>query len=83
LQRRPLGAYVSNVFVHRSTRRSNFGVDFELSGVTQAGPVQVVASLRNEKGKEEKRFTQTINVKAAATQRVKYFGRGQPAFVGC
>lgn len=70
LQRRPLGAYVSDVFVQPSTRQKQLKVDFELTGVTQAGPIQLVASLRDEKGKEEKRFTQTVNVKAAATQRV-------------
>jgi beta-galactosidase len=71
LQRRPRGAYVSDVFVKPSTRKKQLGVDVELSGVMQAGPVQLVASLRDETGKEEKRFTQTINVKAAATQRVQ------------
>jgi beta-galactosidase/beta-glucuronidase len=30
-----------------------------------------VASLRDEKGKEEKRFTQTVNVAASPTQRVQ------------
>jgi beta-galactosidase len=71
LQRRPRGAHVSDVFVQPSTRNKQLGVDIELSGVTQVGPVQIVASLRDEQGKEEKRFAQTINVKAAATQRVK------------
>jgi beta-galactosidase len=71
LQRRPRGAHVSDVFVQPSARKKQLGVDFELSGVTQDGPVQVVASLRDESGREEKRFTQTINVKAAAKQRVQ------------
>jgi beta-galactosidase len=47
------------------------GVDVELSGVAQSGPVQMVASLRDESGREEKRFTQTVNVTSAATQRVQ------------
>ncbi|HEX8833298.1 MAG TPA: hypothetical protein VF719_03820, partial [Abditibacteriaceae bacterium] len=70
LQRRPLGAYVSDVFVQPSTRQKQLKVDFELSGVTQDGPIEVVASLRDENGREEKRFTQTVNVKAAAAQRI-------------
>ncbi len=70
LQRRPRGAYVSDVFVQPSTRQKQLKVDFELSGVTQDRPVELVVSLRDENGKEEKRFTQTVNVKAAATQRV-------------
>jgi beta-galactosidase/beta-glucuronidase len=35
------------------------------------GPCKWWPASADEKGKEEKRFTQTINVKAAATQRVK------------
>jgi beta-galactosidase len=71
LQRRPRGAYVSDVFVQPSTRKKQLKVDFEVSGVTQAGPLQLIASLRDEKGNEEKRFTQTVNVAAAPTQRVQ------------
>ena len=71
LQSRPRGAFVSDVFVQPSTRQKKLTVDVELSGVTQAGPVELVASLRNEKGAEEKRFTQTVDVKSAATQRVQ------------
>jgi beta-galactosidase len=71
LQRRPRGAYVSDVFVQPSTRQKQLKVDLELSGVTQDGPIELVASLRDENGREEKRFTQTVNVKAAATQRVQ------------
>ncbi|HEX8832803.1 MAG TPA: glycoside hydrolase family 2 TIM barrel-domain containing protein [Abditibacteriaceae bacterium] len=71
LQRRPRGAHVSDVYIKPSTRKKQLGVDIELSGVTQAGPIQLVASLRDENGREEKRFTQTIDVNAAATQRVQ------------
>ena len=71
LQRRPRGAYVSDVFVQPSSRKRQLKVDFEVSGVTEAGPLVLVASLRDENGKEEKRFTQTVNVTAAPTQRVQ------------
>jgi hypothetical protein len=71
LQSRPRGAHVSDVFVKPSVRKKQLGVDVELSGVTQSGPVQFVARLLDEKGREEKRFTQTVNVAAAPTQRVQ------------
>jgi beta-galactosidase len=71
MQRRPRGAYISDVFVQPSTRQKQLEVDFEVSGVTQAGPLRLVASLRDEKGKEEKRFAQTVNVAASPTQRVQ------------
>ncbi|HEX8833762.1 MAG TPA: hypothetical protein VF719_06155, partial [Abditibacteriaceae bacterium] len=60
LQRRPRGAHVSDVFVQPSTRQKQLKVDFELSGVTEDGPIELVASLRDENGKEEKRFTKTV-----------------------
>jgi beta-galactosidase len=71
LQSRPRAAYVSDVYVQPSVRKKQLGVDIELSGVTENGPVQLVASLVDENGKEEKRFTQTVNATAGATQRVK------------
>jgi beta-galactosidase len=71
LQSRPRGAYLSDIYVQPSVRKKELGVDIELSGVTQSGPLELVAILRDEKGNEEKRFTQTVNVKAAATQRVQ------------
>jgi beta-galactosidase len=71
LQSRPRGVHVSDVYIQPSVRNKQLGVDVELSGVTQNGPVQLVASLVDESGKEEKRFTQTVNATAGATQRVK------------
>jgi hypothetical protein len=71
LQSRPRGTYVSDVYIQPSTRKKQLGLDVELSGVKQSGPVQLVASLVDEKGKVEKRFTQTVNATAGATQRVK------------
>jgi beta-galactosidase len=71
LQSRPRGTYVSDVYIQPSTRKKQLGLDVELSGVKQSGPVQLVASLVDEKGKVEKRFIQTVNATAGATQRVK------------
>jgi beta-galactosidase len=70
LQSRPRGAYVSDVYIQPSFRKKQLALDVELSGVTQNGPVQLVASMLDENGKEEKRFTQTVNATAGATQRV-------------
>jgi beta-galactosidase len=71
LQSRPRGAHVSDVYLKPSTRLKQLGADIELSDVTQSGPVQIVASLLNEKGVEEKRFMQTVNVTAQRKQRVQ------------
>src|SRR4028119_2085215 len=71
LQSRPKGAFVSDVFVQPSVRKKKLDLDIELSGVAQAGPVELVASLVDENGKEEKRFTQTVNATGEAKQRVK------------
>jgi beta-galactosidase len=68
LSSRPGGAHVSDVFVQPSTRTKQLKLDVELAGVRQAGPVQVTAVLLDEKGKEEKRFTQTLNVAAGNKQ---------------
>ncbi|HZH07996.1 MAG TPA: hypothetical protein VEY69_15100, partial [Lautropia sp.] len=70
LQSRPRGAHVSNVYVQPSVRKKQLVVDVELSGIAKDGPVQLVASLLDEKGKEEQRFTQTVTAKAGETQRV-------------
>ena len=72
LQSRPMGAHVSDVYIKPSTRKKQLGMDVELSGVKQSGPVQIVARLLDENGLEEKRFMQTINVTAQPTQRVQF-----------
>ncbi|HEX8834825.1 MAG TPA: glycoside hydrolase family 2 TIM barrel-domain containing protein, partial [Abditibacteriaceae bacterium] len=72
LQSRPLGAHVSDVYIKPSTRKKQLGLDVELTGVKQGGPVEIVARLLDEQGREEKRFTQTINATAQPTQRVQF-----------
>ncbi len=71
LKSRPHGAHISDVYIKPSTRRKELGTDVELSGVTQSGPVQIVARLLDENGSEEKRFTQTVNVVARSKQSVQ------------
>jgi len=71
LQSRPRGAYVSDVYIQPSVRKKQLALDVELSGVTQNGPVELVANIVDEKGNVEKRFTQTVNATAGAKQPVK------------
>lgn len=59
LQSRPRGAWVSDVFIQPSFRQKKLTLDVELYGA-QPQSVQLVASLENEKGLEEKRFVQTM-----------------------
>jgi beta-galactosidase/beta-glucuronidase len=72
LQSRPPGAHVSDVYIKPSFRKKQLGMDVELTGVKQSGPVQIVARLLDEQGREEKRFMHTINVTAQPTQRVQF-----------
>jgi beta-galactosidase len=71
LQSRPKGAFVSDVFIQPSFRKKKLDLDIELSGVTQAGPVEIIASILDETGNEEKRFTHTVNATGEAKQQVK------------
>jgi beta-galactosidase len=67
---RPRSAHVRDLLVRPSTRQKKLNVDVELSGVQQAGNVQLTARLLDEKGAVEKTFTQTLPVQAAPTQSV-------------
>jgi beta-galactosidase len=64
---RPKGAHVAGVWVQTSVREKKLRLQIEMAGVAAAGPVQVTASLRDEKGREEKRFTATTTADAAGT----------------
>lgn len=61
-------ARVTDVFVRTSTRKKDISLDVELTGVKQAGPVQVVADMLNEKGEVEKSFAADAVVVAKETQ---------------
>jgi beta-galactosidase len=61
----PRGARVESVGVETSTRKKRLDMDIELSGFSGtpgSGTVEFVASLRDEKGQEEKRFAQRVDL---------------------
>jgi beta-galactosidase len=68
LESRSSEARVTDVFVRTSTRNKEISLDVELTGVRQAGPVQVIADMLNEKGVVEKTFAADAVVVATETQ---------------
>lgn len=68
LESRASEAQVTDVFVRTSTRKKEIALDVELTGVKQAGPVQVVAEMLDEKGAVEKSFAADAVVDAKETQ---------------
>jgi len=68
LESRSSEARVTDVFVRTSTRNKEISLDVELTGVKQAGPVQVIADMLNEKGEVEKSFSADAAVAAKETQ---------------
>jgi beta-galactosidase len=70
LESRSSEARVTDVFVRTSTREKEISLDVELTGVKQAGPVQVVANMLNEKGEAEKSFAADAVVFAKETQTI-------------
>lgn len=67
----PRGAAVSDVFVKTSTRKKTIALDIELTGVRQAGPVALTARMLAPDGREERVFTATQMVAAAAVQKIR------------
>lgn len=70
LESRASEARVTDVFVRTSTRKKEIALDVEFTGVKQAGPVQVVADMLNEKGEVEKSFTADAAAGAKETQTI-------------
>ncbi|HEY5914727.1 MAG TPA: sugar-binding domain-containing protein [Verrucomicrobiae bacterium] len=68
LESRASEARVTDVFVRTSTRKKAIALDVELTGIKQAGAVQVVADMLNEKGEVEKSFTAEVPTVAQETQ---------------
>ncbi len=68
LESRCSDAHVTDVFVRTSTRKKAISLDVELSSVKQAGSIQVIADMLNEKGEVEKSFTADAAVEARETQ---------------
>jgi beta-galactosidase len=70
LESRASEGHVTDVFVRTSTRKKEVALDVELAGIKQAGQVQVVADMLNEKGEVGKSFTAGAAVAAKETQTV-------------
>ena len=70
LESRESEGHATDVFVRTSTRKRNVALDVELAGVKQAGRVQFVAEMLDEKGAVEKSFTAEAAVEAKPTQTV-------------
>jgi len=67
----PKGAYISDVFVQPSTRKQQVQLDIELSDISQASTVDIIATLLDEKGEVEQQFTTTSRVEAKPTQTLQ------------
>jgi beta-galactosidase len=61
---------VTDVFVRPSTRQKTVSLDVEITGVKQAGKIQFVAAMCDEKGAVEKSFTADAAVEARETQTI-------------
>jgi beta-galactosidase len=68
LESRLSEAHVTDVFVRTSTRNKAVSLDVELIGVKQAGQVQVIADMLNERGEVERSFRADAPVVAKETQ---------------
>lgn len=68
LESRSSEAQVTDVFVRTSTRKKEISLEVELSGVKQAGAVEMVAEMLNEKGEAERSFTAKAEVLAKDMQ---------------
>jgi beta-galactosidase len=68
LESRASQARVTDVFVRTSTRKKEISLDVELTGVKQAGPVQVVADMLDDKGEAKKSFAADAVTEARETQ---------------
>jgi len=64
----PQGPFISDVFVKPSTRQKQVEVEVELTDITQAGSVEVIATMLNEQGQIEREFTAQKRIKAQGIQ---------------
>ncbi|MGA3035441.1 MAG: sugar-binding domain-containing protein [Terracidiphilus sp.] len=70
LESRSSEAFVGDVFIRTSTRKSEVSLDVDLSGLKQAGRVHFVAEMLNENGVVEKSFAADAAVVAKPMQTV-------------
>ncbi|MBM4036161.1 MAG: hypothetical protein FJ291_30880, partial [Planctomycetes bacterium] len=65
------GPRIANLLLQASARKKQVALDIELAGIKQAGVVQLVARMLDEKGNEEKRFTAEAKASDKETQSVR------------
>ncbi|MGD0746113.1 MAG: hypothetical protein ABSA45_13250, partial [Verrucomicrobiota bacterium] len=70
LESRASEGHVTDVFVRTSTRKKDVSLDVDIAGIKQAGKVQLVAEMLDEKGAVEKTFTAQAAVVAKPMQTV-------------
>ncbi len=64
----PKLAQISDVFVQTSTRNKKIKLDVELTGISQAGTVNLTAKMLDESGKVEQEFVSNLAVTKAEKQ---------------
>lgn len=64
----PKNAHISDVFVQPSVRQQQLNLEVEVAGVKQRENVAVTATLFNEEGQVEQKFTTSSRLKAQPTQ---------------
>ncbi|MGK7902168.1 MAG: glycoside hydrolase family 2 protein [Hormoscilla sp.] len=67
----PNQAYISDLFVQPSTRKKLLKLDVELTDVTKAGTVDLIATMFDEKGEVEQKFTTTSRIEPLPTQTLQ------------
>jgi beta-galactosidase len=72
LESRASEARVTDLFVRTSTRKQEVSLDVELHGIMQAGPIQVLADMLDEKGAVEKSFAAQAAAAAQETQTLVF-----------
>lgn len=71
LKSRPMGVYISDVFVQPSVRKKKVELDIELTGVNHFGGISVRIEMLDEDGKIERSFTTDAVIEAAESQTIK------------
>jgi hypothetical protein len=82
LESRRSQACVTDVVVRTSTRKKNVSLDVELSGLTQAGPVRIVAACSMRRGEWRRASPRTRRSPRRKPRPSPFRGRGRPSPVG-
>ncbi len=73
LESRASNAYITDVFIHTSTRKKEIRLDIDLANIKQTGDIRVEAEMLNEKGAMEKSFSAVAPVVSIPSQTVTVF----------